>query len=107
MKKRILALGLALISIFQMTGCSLTETVSGLSKDKPYSYSSVDDLESGMAYVWSDEKEEDIRADLEKENDHDIFFRTIRGDYNFKGKETEEKGRSKHKMVTDIPRKEG
>lgn len=90
MRKRIIAVILVVLSIFGMTGCSLMETVSGLSKDKPYSYSSVDELESGMAYVWSDPKAKDIKEDLEKEADHDIFFSTIKGDYNFQGKETEE-----------------
>lgn len=90
MKKRIIGVILVIASMLGVTGCSLTETVSGLSKDKPYSYSNVEDLESGMAYVWSNDTEEDIRNDLKKPSDHDIFFRTILGDYNFKGNETAE-----------------
>ena len=51
-------------------------------------YTSAYDLSSGKAYVWH-HKDGDIREDISKGADEDVFFTCITGDYNFKGTEME------------------
>lgn len=88
--KRLIAVSLAISAMVGLTGCSFLETVGGRDKNKPYGYSSVDDLDTGMAYVWIDEDANDIKDDLERRCDKNVFFRVMNGDYNFKGNEAAE-----------------
>lgn len=88
--KNVVVAGLIVAVSAGLTGCSFLETVGGNAKDKPYGYTSVDDLDSGMAYVWSDKDAKDIKEDLDKRNDKEVFFRVMKGDYNFKGDEASE-----------------
>lgn len=81
--KRVVALLLAAAMTVSLTGCGLFETMSGMSKDKPTSFSNVNDLESGKAYVWKDAEGDDIN----KAHAKDVFFTCITGDINFKGDE--------------------
>ena len=67
-------------------GVDLFATVSGEASKQPDSYSSVDALKSGKAYVWHHDGG-DIEKDLKKGADKSIFFTCITGDYNFKGEE--------------------
>lgn len=86
MYKKMIAFALIGASVMGLTGCSLL-TVGGMSSDKPYEYNDVESLESGTAYVWSDDKVTDIRDDFNGPNEKNIFFRLVTGDYNFKGSE--------------------
>lgn len=88
--KRVIAILSLVIMCFSMTGCSVFETLGGLSEDKPVSFADIDDLESGKAYVWHDDSVDNIKDDLKKVPDHDVFFTCITGDINFKGEETAE-----------------
>ncbi|SCW50704.1 hypothetical protein SAMN02910400_01045 [Lachnospiraceae bacterium C10] len=67
-------------------GIDLFATVSGEASKQPDSYSSVDALKSGKAYVWHHDGG-DIEKDLKKGADESIFFTCITGDYNFKNEE--------------------
>lgn len=89
MKKIIVIMSIIAMS-FSMTGCSVFETLSGLSNDKPTSYADINDLEIGKAYVWHDNDVDNIKDDLSKVPDHDVFFTCITGDINFKGEEMAE-----------------
>lgn len=89
MKKVVVMITMILMS-FSLTGCTLFETLSGLSKDKPTSYADINELESGKAYVWHDESVDNISEDLTSIPDYDVFFNCITGDINFKGEELAE-----------------
>ncbi len=60
--KRVVAVLLAAAMTVSLSGCGLFETMSGMSKDKPTSFSNVNDLESGKAYVWKDAEGDDIQV---------------------------------------------
>jgi len=82
------------VLIVAMIVCSLFGfnpfvTLSGMSEGKPTSFSDVNDLESGKAYVWHHEGGS-IEKDLSKKCNTDVFFTCITGDYNFKNHEMEE-----------------
>ena len=83
MRKRIISLFLIGAMACSLTGCGVFDTLLGLSDDKPTSFSSVNDLESGKAYVWHHEGGK-LEDDLKKASDKDVFFTCITGDYNFK-----------------------
>lgn len=53
MRKKIISLVLIGVMACSLTGCGVFDTLLGLSDDKPTSFSSVNDLESGKAYVAS------------------------------------------------------
>ena len=93
--KRVCSLGLVCAMALSLTGCGVFDTLLGLSNDKPTSFSSVNDLESGKAYVWHHDGGK-LEEDLKKTAGKDVFFTCITGDYNFKKKELEE--------VTEYPR---
>lgn len=79
--KRVVAIvGIIPIMASMLTGCGLFKTVLGLSDNKQTTFTDVNDLESGKAYVLHDGK----------------YYTCISGDYNFKKKELEE--------VTEYPR---
>lgn len=83
----VLVVTVVICSIF---GINLFATLSGESAGKPTSFSNVNDLESGKAYVWHHEGgsiEEDLKV---ASADESIFFSCIKGNYNFKKKEMEE-----------------
>lgn len=84
--------GLVLILMLLMTcilsGCGLFDTMLSLSEGQPTRFRSAYDLASGKAYVWH-HKDGDIREDISKGADEDVFFTCITGDYNFKGTELE------------------
>lgn len=80
---------IAIVIICSICGINLFATLSGESAGKPTSFSNVNDLESGKAYVWHHE-DGDIEQDLKSSCKEDIFFSCIKGDYNFKKKELEE-----------------
>lgn len=73
----------------QMFGINLFATLSGESSKVPTSFSDVNDLSSGKAYVWHHEGG-NIENDLKSKVDSSVFFSCIKGDYNFKNKELEE-----------------
>lgn len=71
MKKKIIALLLITLCALNMTACSL-DTISSISEDKT-SFADVNDLQSGKAYIWSDDKnslEKDVNFPAKK----DVFF---------------------------------
>lgn len=88
--KKVVIIMATIAMCISMTGCSVFETLSGLSDDKPTSFSDINDLESGKAYVWHDDDVENIRDDLKKIPNHNVFFTCITGDINFKGEELAE-----------------
>lgn len=88
--KKVIAILLLFCMTFSLSGCSLFSTLSGVSASKPTKFSNVNDLESGKAYVWHDEKVDNISDDLGKKLDYDVFFTCITGDINFKGDELAE-----------------
>ncbi len=90
--KRGLAVLLAGFSLVSLTGCNMFETLSGNSSGKPTSFSDVNDLESGKAYVWKNANESDVN----KASGSGTFLTCIKGDINFTGKELDE--------VTEYPR---
>lgn len=90
--KRIAAILLAGCSVISLTGCGIFETLSGNASGRPTSFSTVDELESGKAYVWKDANESDVN----KASGSNTFQTCITGDINFTGKELEE--------VTENPR---
>lgn len=95
MKKKIFSVLFLSMFAVSLSGCGFFDTVGGLANGKDTSFSDVNDLESGKAYVWHHEGA-DIKDDLKSKADKDVFFTCIRGDYNFKNKELEE--------VTEYPR---
>lgn len=95
MKKKLISLCMVSIIAVSLSGCGFFETVSGLAGGKVTSFSNVNELESGKAYVWHHEGAT-IEEDLESDVGENVFFACITGDYNFKKKELEE--------VTEYPR---
>lgn len=85
----IVAVITVIIVICNIFGINLFATLSGESAGKPTSFSSVNELESGKAYVWHHEGGS-IEEDLKSASNTSIFFTCIKGDYNFKNKEKEE-----------------
>lgn len=85
----IVAVIIVIVVICNIFGINLFATLSGESAGKPTSFSSVNDLESGKAYVWH-HVDGSIEDDLNSDSDMFIFFTCIKGDYNFKNKEKEE-----------------
>ena len=75
--------------VCSILGINLFATLSGESAGKPTSFSNINDLESGKAYVWHHEGG-NIETDLKSDSDKSIFFSCIKGNYNFKKKEMEE-----------------
>ena len=52
--KKIKAIAVSLVTVLvasSLCGCGLFETMSGILEDKPISFSDVNDLENGKAYV--------------------------------------------------------
>ena len=90
MKKAVRALTLGLIAVLSLslTGCGL-ETLTG-SRKVVTSTGDVNELQDDRAYVWHNEKAEDIRKDLKKPSKKDIFFLCPTGDINFKKEELSE-----------------
>ena len=66
----VLALG-AVVATF--LGVDLFATVSGEAGKQPDSFSSVDDLKSGKAYVWHHDGG-DIKEDLKKDAGESVYF---------------------------------
>ena len=95
MKKKLFSVFMLLLMAVSLGGCGFFDTLGGLSSGKATSFSSVNDLESGKAYVWHHDGA-DIKEDLNSDVGKDVFFTCITGDYNFKNKELEE--------VTEYPR---
>ncbi len=75
--------------VLSLLGFNVFATLSGDSSGKPTSFSNVNDLESGKAYVWHHEGG-NIETDLKSASSESVFFSCIKGDYNFKNKEMEE-----------------
>lgn len=87
--KKIKVVAVSLVAVLMastLSGCSLFETMSGISEEKPTSFSDVNDLESGKAYVWKDAEGDDIS----KKHLKDVFYTCITGDINFSGDELAE-----------------
>lgn len=95
MKKKIISVVSVCVMVCLLVGCGTFDTLLGTSDRKPTSFSNVNDLENGKAYVWH-HKGGSIEDDLSSACEEDIFFACITGDYNFKKKELEE--------VTEYPR---
>ena len=55
MYKRMFSLVLICVMCITLSGCGVFETLSSFSKGQPTSFSDVNDLESGKAYVWHHE----------------------------------------------------
>ena len=72
----------------QIFGINLFATLSGENAKIASSFSDVNELSSGKAYVWHHEGG-NIEDDLSKKADSNIFFTCIKGDYNFKNQEME------------------
>ena len=79
----VLAVGAVVATFF---GVDLFATVSGEANKQPDSFSSVDALKSGKAYVWHHD-DGSIEEDLKKDAGESVFFTCITGDYNFKNEE--------------------
>lgn len=95
--KKLLLLGmLSVTALAGLTGCSLFETVKGLSAGQPVALADISELRPGSVYVWHNDKVKDIRQDIRETPEQNVFFRCPTGDINFAGKETEE--------LTDHPR---
>lgn len=93
--KKLMTLLGCMSMVVSLSGCGLFETFEGITGGKPTSFLKAADLESGKAYVWHHDGG-DIREDIKKESESNIYFTCITGDYNFKKKELEE--------VTEYPR---
>ena len=90
MKKAVIA-SLMGLSILTLSGCGIFQTLEGSKGESVNSYSNVYDLKSEKAYVWSNEGESDIKADLSEDRvGEDVFFIAPTGDINFSGEEKEE-----------------
>lgn len=92
-KKKILIIGgivivliIVAVVIAPLFGIDLFATVSGTAEGTPNSFSSVDALKSGKAYVWHHEGG-NIEDDLEGDVGEAVFFSCITGEYNFKKEE--------------------
>lgn len=72
----------------QIFRINLFATLSGENAKIASSFSDVNELSSGKAYVWHHEGG-NIKDDLSKKADSNIFFTCIKGDYNFKNQEME------------------
>lgn len=94
-KKIFLIGGIIILSIVlflfigKAMGLELFSTLSGVTSGEPLSYSDVNDLKSGKAYVWHHDGG-DIKKDLKGDAGKDVYFTCITGDINFKNHETEE-----------------
>lgn len=73
----------------QIFGINLFATLSGENSKVPTSFSDVNELSSGKAYVWHHEGG-NIEDDLSGKVASNVFFTCIKGDYNFKNQELEE-----------------
>lgn len=73
----------------QIFGINLFATLSGENSKVPTSFSDVNELSSGKAYVWHHEGG-NIEDDLSGNVASNVFFTCIKGDYNFKNQELEE-----------------
>ena len=80
---------IAIVVGSQIFGINLFATLSGESAKASTSFSDVNELSSGKAYVWHHEGG-NIEEDLKSKADKSVFFSCIKGDYNFKNKELEE-----------------
>lgn len=79
----------AVIFGLNLLGFNTFQTLSGMTEGKGTSFNSVNQLESGKAYVWHHDGG-NIEDDLDGFAEKDVFFTCITGDYNFKNKEKEE-----------------
>lgn len=82
----VIALIVVAVVVAPFLGIDLFATLSGSVEEQPNSYSSVDALSSGKAYVWHHE-DGNIEEDLKKDVGENVFFTCIRGEYNFKKEE--------------------
>lgn len=82
----VIALIVVAVVVAPFFGIDLFATLSGSTEEQPNSYSSVDALNSGKAYVWHHE-DGSIEEDLKKDVGENVFFTCIMGEYNFKKEE--------------------
>ena len=85
----IVAVLIAVVIVCQLFGINLFATLSGESSKVTTTFSDVNELSSGKAYVWHHEGG-NIEDDLNAKTDKSVFFSCIKGNYNFKNKELEE-----------------
>lgn len=88
--KKYAILSSLMIVCMLLSGCSMFETVSSMQSTSEISFSDINKLQNGKAYVWSHEGVSDIKEDLTKLPDRDVFFECIKGDYTFEGSELDE-----------------
>ena len=89
MYKKIFSLVHICAMCITLSGCGVFETLSSFSKGQPTSFSDVNDLESGKAYVWHHEGG-NIYEDIKKTQSKAVFFGCIKGDNNFQDKAMED-----------------
>lgn len=82
----VIALIVVAVVVAPFLGIDLFATLSGSVEEQPNSYSSVDALSSGKAYVWHHEGG-NIEEDLKRDVGQNVFFACIKGEYNFKKEE--------------------
>lgn len=85
--KKLVAVSMVFTMGIATTGCSLFDTFKTKEEDTKIRFSNSADLKNNKAYIWHNKNESDIRKDLDRKADCDVYFQCIKGDINFKGEE--------------------